>query len=83
MSKSNCSSRKRYVYHPEHISKHTYLIHVPGYSSDECKVLREIGSKYPKSRPTKDRDNYPATKNKYKTARENAIVNHAVNEIIL
>ena len=65
MSKSNCSSRKRYVYHPEHISKHTYLIHVPGYSSDECKVLGEIGSKYPKSRPTKDRENYPATKNKY------------------
>ena len=45
-------------------SKQTCLIHGPGNSSDECKVLGDFGSRYSKSRPTKDHGHDPSTKNK-------------------
>ena len=35
------------------------LIHGPGNSSEECKVLGEFGTKYANSRPTKDRGSIP------------------------
>ena len=53
---------KSYVYHMKDRYKLTCLIHGPGYSSYECKVLRDFGSKYSKSRPTKDHRNEPTTK---------------------
>ena len=52
---------KRYVDYPKDIPKYSCIIHVPGNSSDECKVLGEFGSKYSKIMPTKDRMNYPGT----------------------
>ena len=39
MSESTGKRRKMYVYHPKDGSKLTCLIHGPGHSSDECKVL--------------------------------------------
>ena len=65
-------------------SKHTCFIHCPGNSSYEFKVLWDFGLKYSKRRPTKYRGNEPATKNKFNRQQENnAIVNHAVDDIIL
>ena len=42
----------------------TYLIHGPGHSSDECKVLVDFGDKYTKGHPTMDHRNHPVTKEK-------------------
>ena len=53
MSERSDKFRKRYVDHPKDISKLTCLIHGPGHSSYECKVLGNFGSKYSKRRPTK------------------------------
>ena len=53
-SKSAGKIRKRYVDHPKDRSKLTFLIHGPGHSSDECKVLGYFGSKYYKIRPDKE-----------------------------
>ena len=49
MSESTVKCRKRYVDHPRDISKGTSLIHGPGHSSDECKVLGDFDYKYSKS----------------------------------
>ena len=65
MSDSNGKHRKMFVDHPNDRSKHTCLIHSPGHSPDECKVLGDVGSKYSKSKPSKDCGHYPATKNKF------------------
>ena len=66
------------------ISKLSCLIHGPGNSSDECKVLGEFGSKYYKIRPNKDRRHEPATKNKFNRHKQNnAIVHHKVGGVIL
>ena len=46
--------RKRHVYSPTGKSK-TCMIHGPGHSSEECKVLGDCGDKYSNSRPTKNR----------------------------
>ena len=62
MSESSGKNRKRYVDHLKDRSKLNFLIHVPGHSSDECKVLGDFCFKYSKSRPTKDRGNDPITK---------------------
>ena len=51
-SESSGKRRKRHVDHLRDRSKHTFLIHGPGHSSDECKVLVDFGSKYCKNRPT-------------------------------
>ena len=64
MSESAVKHRKMYVDHPRDISKLICLIHGPGNSSDECKVLGDFGSRYSKSRPTKDHRHDPSTKNK-------------------
>ena len=64
MSKSADKLRKRYIYHPKGKSKPTCLIHGPGNSSDECRVLGDFGSKYAKIRPTKDRGHYTKNINK-------------------
>ena len=53
-----------YVYHPTDRSKQTFLVHVSGNSSDECKVLGDFSSKYSKIGSSKDRGNDPATKKK-------------------
>ena len=45
---------KRYVDHSKDRSKLTFLIHGPRYSSDECKVSGDFGSKYSNIRPAKD-----------------------------
>ena len=54
MSESSGKIRKSYVDYPKDRSKLTCLIHGPGHSSDECKVLVEFGFKYYKSMATKD-----------------------------
>ena len=84
MSESAGNHRKRYVDHPKDRSKLHCLINGPGNSSDECKVLGDFGYKYYKTRPTKDHGH--ETKNEEKNSRQqenNAIVHHAVYEIIL
>ena len=46
--------------------------------------MGDFGSKYSKRRHTKDRRNNQATRNKFNRQKdENAIVNHAVDEILL
>ena len=55
MSEGSENCRKIYVDYPKRKSKPTCLIHEPGHSSYECKILGDFGSKYVKSRPTKDR----------------------------
>ena len=63
MSESAGKRRKRYVDLKDR-SKLTCLIHGPGHSPDECKVLGEFGSKYSKSRPTKYRGHEPTARKK-------------------
>ena len=75
--------RKRYVDHLERESK-ICLMYGSGYSSDECKVLGDLCSKYVKSRPTKDRGHDTVPRNKFNIQQENnSIVNSAVDEILL
>ena len=84
MSESNGKIRKRDVYHPKDRSKLTFLIHGPGHPQGECKILGDFGSKYSKIRPTKDRVQDHATKNKFNREQENNdIYHHEFDEIIL
>ena len=84
MSQSNEKCRERYVYHPKDRSKRTCLIHGPSNSSDECKVLGDFGSKYAKSRTTKDRGHGRVDKIKSKSQQEiNSVVNSAFDETLL
>ena len=84
MSESTGKCRNRYVDHLKGGSKLACLIHGPGHSSDECKVLGNLGTKYSKIRPTKDRRHEPATTKTCNRQKEkNAIVQRAVDEIIL
>ena len=84
MGDSAGNDRKSYVDHLKDGSRQYCLIHEPGHSSDECKVLGEFGSKYSKIRPTKYHRHDPAIKNKFKRHQENTgISNHAMHEIIL
>ena len=53
MSKSAGKCNKIYVYHTKDISEITCIIYGHRNSSDECKVLGEFGSEYPKGGPTK------------------------------
>ena len=82
----NLSTGKRikiYVDYPKGESK-TCLIHGPRNSSDECKVLGDFGSKYVKSRPTKDHGNDPLPGNKFNRQQDNNdIVHNSVDEILL
>ena len=61
MSESAEKCRKMYVYHPKDRQKLNCIIHGPGHSSDECKVLGDSGSKYAKGRPTKYRRQFCKT----------------------
>ena len=51
MGKRTVKHNQGYVYCPRDQQKLTYLIHGLGYSSDECKVLKDFGTKYTKFRP--------------------------------
>ena len=73
---------KRFVDSPTGKTK-IYLIHGPGNSSEEWKVLGDIGTKYAKSRPTKDHGKIPIPRKSVNRQKEkNAIDNNAVNKII-
>ena len=77
----NC--RKRYVDHLKYISKLICLIHDPGHSSYECKLLGDFVYKYYKIIPTKYHRQEPATKNKFGRYQDNnAIVQHTFYYII-
>ena len=65
MSEISINHRKRYVHHPKYRPKHKFIIHGPGHSSYDCKVLGEFGYKYYKIRPTKDRGYDTATRKKF------------------
>ena len=81
------SSDKRikwYVDNQKGGSKLTCLIHDPGHSSYECKVVGDLGSKYSKSRCTQYCRHEPTTQRKFgRQQQKNAIVQHALNDIIL
>ena len=55
MNERDDKHRKRYADHLKDRSKLVCPINGARNSSDECKVLGDFGSKYYKSRPTKDR----------------------------
>ena len=83
MGESSGKQRKRYVDLPSVESK-IYLIHGPGYCSDECKVLGDFGDKYPNGKTTMDRGNHPVAGKKINMQQENyAIVNNVGDEILL
>ena len=83
MSKST-EGAKIHADHPKDRPKPTCLIHGPGHSSDECKVLRDFGSRYAKSRPTKYNGHNLANRNKFNRKKyNNYIVNSAVDDILL
>ena len=84
MSKSAGNGRKIYVYHPKERYNLIFIIHGPGKLSDECKSLRNFGSKYAKSRHTKVHCLEPTTKKIFgRHQGNNDIVKHVVDEIIL
>ena len=83
VSEDLSSAENIYVDHPKDISKPTCLIHFPGHSSDECKVLGDFGYKYAKPRPTKECGHDTARRNKFNRQQENNyILNHTVDEIL-
>ena len=71
------------VDHPKDRSKINCLVHCPVYSSDECKVFVDFGSKYSKSGPSKERWQDPVAEKNTIQQEKNAIVQHSVDEIIL
>ena len=74
---------KIYVDYPKGNYKPTCLIHNPGHSSYECKVLGDFGSKYAIIRPTKYHGHNTANRNKFNRQEDkNAIVKHTVYEIL-
>ena len=76
-------SIKQHIYSSTEKSK-TCLIHGPGYSSEERKVLGDFGTKYANIRPTKDRGSSPVPRKKINRQQENnSIVNNILDEIIL
>ena len=80
---SSGKRRKRYVDNTTVKSK-ICLIHGPGHSSEECKVLGEFVTKYTKSRPIKYHWSSPLPRKKINRHQENnTIVKNAVDEIIL
>ena len=84
MSQRFGKRRKRYSDHPSYRYKLTGLIHVPGNSSDKCKVLVEFGYKYSKkSGRLRTAGNSPQKLRHLKEKMKNAIITNAVCEIIL
>ena len=82
-SKSSGNSNKRYVNHLKDRSKPTCLIHGPGNSSDECKVLWDFVSKYTKKGLLRNTHNILHIEKNGKYQENNVIVHHAVDEMIL
>ena len=75
--------RKKHVDSPTGKPK-ICLIHGPGHSSEECKVLGDFGTKYSKSRPTKGDGSSTVLRECFNKQQENkSIVDNAVDEIIL
>ena len=74
--------RKRYVDHPKIESK-TCILHGPGHSSNECKVLGDFGANYGKGEPTKDHGNHPTPRKNNRQLENNAIINNLANKILL
>ena len=64
MSESASKRSKRYVDYPKGKSEPACLINGPSHSSDESKVMGDFGSKYDKSRPTKDHGHNTANRKK-------------------
>ena len=80
---SACKRKKRYVDSLTGKPK-ICLIHSPGHSSEECKVLGDIVTKYAKNRTTKDHGSRHVSRGEIKRQQENSsIINNAVDEIIL
>ena len=75
---------KIYVEYTKGKYKPTCIIHGPGHSLYECKVLGDFCSKYDKIRPTDD-PGYGLTKiRKFNRQHyKNDVVNSAVNEILM
>ena len=65
MSKRAGKRKQGYVDHLRYRLKLTCIIHGPGNSSDECKVLNYFGSKYTKSRDYEENGQDPAFKKKF------------------
>ena len=81
MSESAGKWKKVHVNHTKDSYKPTRIIHGPGYSSYECKVWGDFGSKYAKNRPTKDRGQ---DQRKFNSQQDNnSIVNSLFDEILL
>ena len=75
---------EKYLDHTKDRSKPIRIIHGPSHSSDECKVLGDLGSNYAKSSPTEDCGHDFANKKKLNRQQDNnAIVNHKLDEILL
>ena len=84
MSDSTGKHRKGYVDCKKYRFKITCLIHGLRHLSDECKVLRDLGYNYSKSRSNNNRGQEPVIKKKFnRQEKNNDIVQHAVSEIIL
>ena len=84
ISQSADLCRKRYVDHTEGRSKLNCLVHSPGHSSDECKVLRNFCSKYFKRRPNKYCIQEPSPQKEFfRQQYNNSIVQNSVDELIL
>ena len=69
MGKHAGKHKKRWVYFPRDRSKFTCISNGPGNSSNECKVLNDIGNKYVKDRHFKDNIQDP-TSNKTSVNRQ-------------
>ena len=71
--------RKRYVDRSKSASKNC-MIHILGHSSDECKVLEKIGTKYAAAQPTKNRRRNPIPRKGFQKKQENhTIINNMVD----
>ena len=83
MGRCTGKHKQRYVNFPRYQSQLAYQIHVPGHSSDECKIRNIFGTKYAKYRHFKECSKYP-TYNKRRRKKQDVsyIVQQAVNEII-
>ena len=76
--------KQTYIDHQIDQLKLTCIIHGPGNSPDEFKVLNNVSSKYTKVRPSKEHRHKPAFKKIFgKEQDKNYMVQHAVDEIIL
>ena len=84
MSKISVRHKQRYVDHTRYRSEKTCIIHGPGNSSYECRVFNYFGSKYTKSRPTKELRKEPVFNKKVVIQQDNNdIIQHEIDYIIL